>query len=312
MIAREETLCLACHDGEPSTKDIAREIRKPYSHRNVSSRHTADEGGDPDRYSYLGGNRHVECSDCHNAHVATGDPFPPTAPEASLRNSRVGRVRVMNGGPGFIPRYEYVVASDSSLKTLEYEICYKCHSSWTQQPPGQQDIASLLNPNNVSFHPVEEQGKNLGINPDSFVGGMNVFNTIYCSDCHGSDDSDLRGPHGSRFPNILKGPYETRSSGSPSSRDDLCFICHSFDTYADPAAAAFQQEASRFNKHVFHVGQQNISCYSCHESHGSPRFGALIVTGRFPGINSFNMTTGGGSCLPTCHDSKSYVVNYPR
>lgn len=319
LIAREHVLCLSCHDGDPSGKDIAREIRKPYSHRVGSDRHTADEGADPDRYSYMGGNRHVECSDCHNAHAASGYSVPPTAPTASRRNSWVGRIRVMNSSPGAIPWYEYLPASNISMPTLEYEICYKCHSSWTQQPPGQQDIASLLNTNNASFHPVEAQGKNLGIDPNSFVDKtMNSFSTIYCSDCHGSDDSTLRGPHGSQFPNILKRPYETQSNSRPSTREDLCFICHSFDTYADLFAALFQQEASRFNPpassngHVFHVGQQNIPCFACHESHGSPRFGALIVTGRYPGLKSFSMTTAGGTCLPTCHDSRSYTGNYPR
>ncbi|MBC8316260.1 MAG: hypothetical protein H8E41_00010 [Desulfobulbaceae bacterium] len=313
MIAREDILCLSCHDGDPSVKDISREIRKPYSHRVGSDGHTAFEGNNPDRYSYVGGNRHVACSDCHNAHAVSGDFMRPVAPEASQRNLRVSRIRVQNSGPGVIPRYEYLPASDTSTPVLEYEICYKCHSSWTQQPPGQQDIAKLLNTNNASFHPVEGQGKNFGIDPNSFVDStMNSFSTIYCSDCHGSEDPDNRGPHGSQFSNILKGPYETQSNSRPSTREDLCFICHSFETYADSFSALFQQEASRFNKHVSHVGQQNIPCFACHASHGSPQFGALIVTGRNPGLRSFSMTTNGGSCMPTCHDSRSYTVTYPR
>ena len=317
LIARQEILCLSCHDGYPSVRDIAQEIRKPYSHRTTFGTHNSDEGGNPDQYSYTGGNRHVTCSDCHNGHAVFGDPVPPTAPEASRRNSRVSRIRVMNSGPGTIPRYEYLPPSDFSTPVLEYEICYKCHSSWTRQPPGQQDIALLLNTTHASFHPVQGQGKNF-IDPNSFVGGMDSFSTIYCSDCHGSDASRTRGPHGSQFPHILKRPYESQSNTRSSTRDDLCFICHSFDTYADPFSAPAQQEASRFNPpesangHVFHVGQQNFPCFACHQSHGSPQFGALMVIGRNPGLRSFNMTLNGGTCLPTCHDSRSYTVNYPR
>ncbi|OGR00389.1 MAG: hypothetical protein A2505_08695 [Deltaproteobacteria bacterium RIFOXYD12_FULL_55_16] len=308
---REESLCLTCHNGSKATKDIAREIRKPYSHRGMSRINSAGPD-DPARYSYSGGNRHADCSDCHNAHAVVGDAVPPIAPAASRRNALVGRIRVTNNGPGIVPRYEYVSARDNSTPLLEYQLCYKCHSSWTRQPPGQQDIALLLNPANASFHPVEAQGKNANINLLSFAGGLNSFSLVHCSDCHGSDETDIRGPHGSRFPKLLKSAYETQGLGRVSNRDDLCFRCHSFATYADTLSAPAQQAYSRFGKHVWHVGQQRLSCYACHESHGSPQFGALIVIGRNPGLRNFSMTAAGGSCTSTCHGSKSYVVNYPR
>lgn len=318
MVAREEELCLACHDGSPSTRDIAREIRKPYSHPSFfnSGKHRANEGGDPAAYSYVGGNRHAECSDCHNPHAASGDPLPPFAPAASNRNARVGRVRVVNGAPGTMPLYDYRTAFDTSSPVLEYEICFKCHSSWTQQPPGQQDLARLFNTNNASYHPVEGQGKNLFIRPEAFTGGRNAAGTIHCIDCHGSEDSNLRGPHGSQFPNILRRFYEARSTSRSVARDELCFICHNFDTYA--SQTGLFQNASRFNApaapngHAFHVGQQNIPCFACHDSHGSPLYPALIVTGRNPGIVNFSANVAGGSCMPTCHGSRTYLSNYPR
>jgi predicted CXXCH cytochrome family protein len=314
LIARQNTLCLSCHDGNPSSKDISREVRKPYSHKPKPGygRNEAQKGGNPDRYSYIGGNRYAECSDCHNAHAVAGDFNTPVAPTASRRNARVGRIRVMNGGPGTVPGYEYLGGNDTTTKVLEYQICFKCHSSWTKQPPGQDDIARLLNTNNASFHPVESQGRSLSISSAAFVGGMGVQSEIFCGDCHGSDDTSQRGPHGSQFANLLKKSYETRSYSRPSLRDDLCFVCHSFDTYASTSATISQQQASRFGKHTLHVGQHMISCYACHDSHGSPWFGGLIVTNRNPGIRKFSMTVSGGSCLPSCHQSKSYTVSYPR
>ena len=320
LVAREENLCLSCHDGDPSSRDIAREIRKPYAHavRQNFGRHRADEGADPALYSYVGNNRHVECSDCHNGHALFGDPMPPLAPQASNRNAWVSRLRVINGGPGTVPQYDYLPAVDTSTPVLEYEICFKCHSSWTQQPPGQPDLARLFNPNNASHHPVERQGNNPGIDPNAFVNGLNAFSTIFCSDCHGSEDAELRGPHGSQFPNILRRPYEANSGSRIVGRDELCFACHNFETYADPGAFALSQQASRFNPpaspggHTFHVTQQNVPCFACHDSHGSPQFGALIVTGRTPGLLTFSMNVGGGSCMPTCHGSRPYSINYPR
>lgn len=315
LVAREEELCLNCHDGSPSVRDIAREIRKPYSHPVflAQSKHSADEGGDPARYSYTGGYRHAECADCHNPHAANGDPLPPIPPTASNRNIRVSRVRVINGIAGMAPMYEFRPAADVSSPVLEYEICFKCHSSWTYQPMNQPDMAKLFNTNNASYHPVEAQGKNLNINPNSFAGGYNAFSMIYCSDCHGSDDSNLRGPHGSQFPTLLRRNYIARGDSRVTTSDELCFLCHNFDTYANPAGA-FQQ-ASRFNAangHTFHVGQRSVPCYACHDSHGSPQFIALIAIGRSPGLISFSSTATGGTCVSTCHSMQSYTVTYPR
>ncbi len=104
----------------------------------------------------------------------------------------------------------------------------------------------------------------------------------------------------------------------PVTSDELCFQCHNFETYADTMGAPFALEASRFNPpsapegHAYHVGQEDIPCFTCHDSHGSPRFGALITTGRNPGLMSFAMRPGGGTCTQACHDVRSYTVNYPR
>jgi hypothetical protein len=178
-------------------------------------------------------------------------------------------------------------------------------------------MATLFNTNNASYHPVEAQGKSLRIDPFSFVPGtVNAFSTIFCSDCHGSDDVSLRGPHGSPFPNILRRSYDTGSSSRLMTQDELCFLCHKFDSYANPAGRDLG--FSRFNPpsqpngHAYHVGQKNVPCYSCHDSHGSPLYPALITTRRSPGLTGFSVTPGGGSCSSTCHGPQSYLTNYPR
>lgn len=318
LFTREDELCITCHGRGVAVTDIAREVRKIYSHVSArnTGRHHADENGNPARYSFTTGNRHAACSDCHNAHAVASDPLPPVPPLASARNARVSRVGVVNGVAGSIPTYVYRPASDVSTPVLEYEICFKCHSSWTQPPAGQQDMARLFNTNNASYHPVEGQGRNINIDPISFTAGHSSLNTIFCSDCHGSDDSSFRGPHGSRFPGLLKKNYPTRSLGGLITRDDLCFVCHNFDAYANQSGPV--QQASRFNPpftsagHVFHAGQRSVPCYACHDSHGSPQFPALIITGRLPGIINFSVRADGGTCFPTCHGPQAYRINYPR
>ncbi len=318
--AREATLCLTCHDGDPASRSIAEELRKPYAHvqRRSFGRHSADEGGDPNRYAYTGGNRHVECSDCHNSHAIFRDSFPPMAPVASKRNARVGRVRVSNGPAGSTPTYEYLLPAGSGSEVLEYEICFKCHSSWTRQPPGESDLAVSFNPNNASHHAVEAVGNNPNIDPNAFVNGLSASSIIFCGDCHGSEDPSLRGPHGSQYPNILRRPYEANSMPRTVTSEELCFLCHSFETYAASMGSSLALEASRFNPpaepkgHAYHVEEEDLPCFTCHDSHGSPRFGALIVTGRNPGLMSFDMRPSGGTCTQSCHDPRSYTLNYPR
>ena len=319
LAAREGELCLTCHDGDPSGLDVAREVRKPYAHApGLGDRHDAREGGDPARYAHVGGNRHVACGDCHNPHASAGGAAPPVAPLAPAALARVGRVRVVNGAAGFAPLYDYRPANDTSASVLEYEVCFKCHSSWTRQPPGQPDLALLLNPNNPSFHPVEQAGKNPGIDAGAFVGGRMATSTIRCGDCHGSDDSAVRGPHGSRFPNLLRRAYDSRSDARVMAPDELCFECHRFDVYASPVGDGPSQRASRWNPpaassgHAFHVGQRSVPCFACHDSHGSTRFPALIAVGRFPGLQGFSTQGAGGSCAPSCHAQRTYAVNYPR
>lgn len=320
LAVREGDLCLTCHDGSPSALDVARDVRKPYAHSPYlnTDRHDAGEGGDPDRHSYAGGNRHAACGDCHNPHAVTGGIAASTPGTAPGRLERVSRVRVVNGAAGIVPLYDYRPANDTSSPVLEYEVCFKCHSSWTRQPPGQPDLALLLNLQNASYHPVEGPGKNLGIDPNAFSPGTTAASTISCSQCHGSDDSQVGGPHGSRFPNLLRRSYESRSESRVTTPEELCFGCHRFEVYANTLADPLTLRASRWNPpasasgHAFHVGARSVPCFACHESHGSARFPALIAVGRVPGLQGFSASGSGGSCAATCHAQRTYVVNYPR
>ncbi len=126
--------------------------------------------------------------------------------------------------------------------------------------------------------------------------------TMYCSDCHGSDTGPANGgaldtvvpvggengnswgPHGSSNNFLLKGPWrEDIGEGTP---DALCFRCHDYNQYANPSppggkrksgfsglAGAVLPEDRDTNLHVQHaavMASPPMTCTQCHEavSHG--------------------------------------------
>ena len=327
VFSREEKLCIVCHDGSPAAKNVKADLAKTYKHPmgTIIGRHDEAENGTPAKYAASPtNNRHSECVDCHNPHVAKADVgLAPVAPNASNRLLGLGRVAVTNRAAGAVPQYTYRGPADPS-PALEYEVCFKCHSSWTTLPittPSggtPKDMAVQFNPNNASHHPVEEAGKNQNINANAFVNNWNATKTMYCTDCHTSDTTSVRGPHGSLYNYILKMDYRPSSSQHTTSSTELCFDCHRYDTYANTRAAAGVQAYSRWNSpassggHTLHVGQKQQPCYACHESHGAPTLPHLIVTGRSPGLTSYTQSSTGGTCTQTCHAARAYSINYPR
>ena len=322
VFSREEKLCIVCHDGSPAARNVKAEFTKTYRHpaTTVTGKHDEAEDGTAANYAASPTNyRHSECEDCHNSHVAKADGGPLVAPAASNRLLGVGRVAVSNGAAGLPPTYTYRGPADLS-PALEYEVCFKCHSSWTTLPVTTpsggppRDKALQFNPNNASYHPVEAAGKNLNINVNAFVNNWNATKTMYCTDCHTSDATSVRGPHGSLYNYVLKMDYRASSAQRTMASTEHCFDCHRYDTYANRNASDTVRGYSRFKNdgHAKHVGEERRPCYACHESHGSTNLPHLIVTGRSPGINSYTQTSNGGSCSPTCHGVKSYTINYPR
>ncbi len=110
-------------------------------------------------------NRHTACADCHQPHLAD-DSRPVNSVAgwtASGAIAGASGVSVENGAAGTAPTYTLETTS-----SFEYQLCYKCHSGFTQLPaqdPAHPSRWALdkgveLNPANVSYHPVEAAGKN--------------------------------------------------------------------------------------------------------------------------------------------------------
>ena len=319
LVVREESLCLACHNGSQASSDLRSEFLKPFRHPvAISGRHEESEHTPESFAASPTNNRHAECEDCHNPHLARPDPYPALAPNAPGDLLGVSRIRVTNGPAGARPIYTWKSPADTVTFPYEYELCFKCHSSWTTLPAGKEDLALTLNPANPSYHPVEAAGRDRSIKLEAFATGWSADRLTYCSDCHGSDDASDRGPHGSVYRSLLKKSYAETTFRQGMARTDLCFDCHAFAVYADLSADSRAAAASRFNPpsaargHAYHVGSLGYSCYACHQSHGSTRYPALLATGRSPGLTGFTATANGGTCTSSCHGVRTYAVNYRR
>jgi hypothetical protein len=216
------------------------------------------------------GNRHAECADCHDPHEATAGVHTPGDNTAPGVLDGVAGVSVNNLAPWAAPLYTEV---DQVL--FEYELCFRCHSSYTTGYTG-SDKAQQFNALNASFHPIEAAGTNLGIVDEAFTLGTPWNPTtgddpdygvtspkMTCTDCHASDrDSEPRGPHGSEWPTLLRDNF-TPVRQADYSQAGVCFICHDIGAYIVGGMSG----TSRINHP--HFWSQGAFCTDCHDVHGS-------------------------------------------
>jgi hypothetical protein len=120
-----------------------------------------------------------------------------------------------------------------------------------------------------SWHPVmNSTGRTAtvrGMNANNFLApwndatGTNIGNqTMYCSDCHGSNVTSLTnvvpdggengnpwGPHGSSNDFVLKGTWNDATGAAGGTDTGICFKCHDWNHYANPAPPVWQLSGFR-------------------------------------------------------------------
>ena len=350
------------------------------------------------------GNRHVECTDCHNPHRIIKSPLFNTAATpfgvgthphgAGHTNIASG---VLRGAWGVEPIYGsadfsvdpsgYLVkkgdggtgaGSDvsSSYLTREYQLCLKCHSDYAYDnppnlgdsgggtPAGTNQLTRYTNQAREFQAPLDHQGEGTapgwatnnhrgwhpvmdktgrtptvrgGLDPAIFLtpwnGSADIGNqTMYCTDCHGSDtapgtveppggdNGDPWGPHGSTNDFILKGPWSNLTGTGQTG--DLCFKCHNYDDYANPANSNPNQSGYRTggggggmgggvrgtNLHIFHAARIGyMHCVWCHTAvpHGWKNK-ALLVN-----LNDVGPEVGlaPGTSVPPNYTQEPYYLN---
>jgi predicted CXXCH cytochrome family protein len=240
---QSEDTCLACHDGSVGPFNIRSQL-------SMVSRHNVGmyRGVHDIRESPLAMSRHVVCEDCHNPHTVQA-----ARTQAPLIPAAMGRVSGVTALGGVIQEARY-----------QYEVCFKCHADSPSRPEShitrqivQTNARLEFDPSGPSYHPVVSQGVNKYV--PSLRSPMTVASVIYCTDCHGSSDPRIKGPHGSMYGPILAYNYETSDYTTESeSAYALCYTCHSRNSILSNES---------FPGHRRHLDRQ-IPCSACHDAHG--------------------------------------------
>jgi predicted CXXCH cytochrome family protein len=263
-----------CHGQSSSTKDIETLVGKNYAHNSSDNpgKHRALEQGKSGnaKYGTLVGDWHVQCNDCHNSHTAGRTThtspmlgliaIPDTSP---LYGAGGVKIPAASNPPiqSNFTAFESLGVTNTSgmhLDYYEYQICYKCHSSfaWGTNPaPNSPSLGAAMTDQAAefrlgigrSFHPIQGvTGRTAGnlrtAPPPPFLNWQaNIGNqTMYCSDCHAQEGYASLGPHGSNYPFILgntfQDQYGTRGMGDLEKQPgDLCFDCHDSTEYLPTA-----------------------------------------------------------------------------
>jgi thermitase len=366
VMNQEEDFCYQCHNAtgtgtniQPAFTSYTNTATRIFKH-DVGATYTTHNPNEIFSSAFGGANRHIECDDCHAPHAARSGLS--VAPFIQPELIGATGVEPVYGGGGAPVSYNFV-----NQPTAEYQICFKCHSSYTTLPgyspdgwngsayvpnglyklitvtapqvPDSRDMAREFNPNAASFHPVTAVGKNPNM-PNSFVvgSGWTAGSRMFCSTCHtnGNPASGDNGPHGSPCLHLLRdavndatcNQYTTVNSFVRPNNNEICFTCHRSDVYNANLPTAnsnltYFRNGLGDNLHWKHVYDRRISCYTCHDSHGSEQWRLINFDTRAvdfePGYDSqtawsatFNPdgTTLTASCFVTgggCHDTATYT-----
>jgi predicted CxxxxCH...CXXCH cytochrome family protein len=278
-------------------------------------------------------NKHVECADCHSPHAAkfgnhsSSFAAPFTAVARGTRGTKIANV--LAGATGVTvttwgaasPTTKWGLNANTygqtgttalPVATMEYQLCFKCHTNamgatgWFKNmtsatPMGGKnltwtDLSVEFNPNNASRHPVGTALATASqLTAAKLKGGWTPGSIMTCSDCHNTDSTASKGPHGSAVKWMLAGtnkawPYTlasqnggttgtlfriaTYSTGNGTKDGLFCLNCHtvtaSNNWHSNTNVSAGQ-----------HGGNAIMACASCHirVPHGGKISRLLQTTG---------------------------------
>jgi hypothetical protein len=274
--------CLACHDGTGANTDVYAEYsdtatsggvnvpatRSYYTHDAlaVGTGHVAassdDEGGSLASNEFQGvANRHSDCVDCHNPHATALSPAAVQRVDAGTASGWLlsGALQSASVADVQVDSATAFVGHASTAANYEYQLCMKCHSSFTvlgaNDPlrPSRDWLDKALEVDtdvsvNKSFHPITRRGTNQTDTMTASLTGTSASkvwkfattDTVRCANCHASGASaggpgQPLAPHASANRGILIAQYRDRSLvpaddtatvAWKTERFALCFTCH--------------------------------------------------------------------------------------
>lgn len=238
---QEERFCYYCHTAAGPGTNVQTAFSAYTNTATSFYKHDVSPTGGPHQADEVlgtqfgGANRHVECGDCHSPHVDAAGTA--TAPTVKPQNKGASGVEPVYGGVGAPIRFNFLTQTAN-----EYQVCMKCHSSYTTLPTylpdgwgctvnngctrtiianglrkltsastsqvkDTRDMAEAFNPSNPSYHPLLAVGKNTTMPTGGFVTGWTINSRVYCSDCHtnATPATGGTGTHGSPLLHILDG-----------------------------------------------------------------------------------------------------------
>jgi len=283
----QSSICFTCHDGTGASSDVQSDWSSssiPANDPTTSAWYSHPATSASNHQSALdnefGGtlNRHSACADCHQPHLADATRPVNSVGGWSASGAIAGAsgVSVVNGAAGTAPAYTLRTTS-----TFEYELCFKCHSGFTElsaQDPAHPSRWALdkgieLNPANISYHPVEAAGKNKTNAMALSLAGTSPYklwvfainDTIRCVNCHGDSTAASVVPkpaadatladHSSPNRGILIAPYLDRGlkPRAPYAAQDfaLCYVCHAEAPMVDDSGDV--RTDTNFSWHGYHL-----------------------------------------------------------
>jgi predicted CXXCH cytochrome family protein len=350
LLNQEEGFCFQCHQTGSTTGTPVQAAFTSYTNtatrffkHDVNATYNVHLSTEILGTSFGGANRHIDCNDCHESHGdRAGTANAPTVKPAGRGASGVEPVFSGIGAP---TRFNYL-----SQATNEYQVCMKCHSSYTTLPayrpdgwsgtayttngtdkldttanPNQQpdwrDLAREFNPYAASFHPVMAAGTNTTWPANTWVttsscGGVtpcSATSRVFCLDCHtnATPVTGSNGPHGSPRLHLLKGTADYITDDNGANiTHNQNELCFLCHAYATYVNGT----NDRFNRHATH---NSFSCYDCHDTHGSEsphliNFDASHIT-FYGGRNSQSAYVHGnnaGTCYVLCHGKIHNPLSY--
>ena len=244
---------------------------------------------------------HMPAEDaCDNCHMSTGDTHPQDGIRGFTLMDRLPDLCFYCHEESISPSHGHqpvekkeclschdVHGSSEAvlLKSPEQELCLSCHNrTYKTDSTETINIRQLILPNRMVHSAITGGG---------------------CIICHQS--------HGSEFRALLIEQYpEEEYVPAMTENFELCFQCHDTDIMnAEETEWGTSFRNGARNLHQLHInGNKGRNCRLCHNLHGSSQKFLVEEKVRF-GNWEMNMNfipqEQGGSCLPGCHDRKSYL-----